>query len=110
MGIFSADKLFCSILNINTFFYLSFHVLAEQINKTSDHKFGLSSNSLLSDVYFSLMEGLISSFKSVWVFDFICSCSCVGVFLCFFCICLWLYKHECFFKSSPLWNSDWEVR
>lgn len=50
---------------ILTLFYLSFHVLTEQINKTSDDKFGFSCNSLLSDVYFSLMEYLISSFKSV---------------------------------------------
>lgn len=90
MKIFSADKLFCYSLNIDTVFLSQFPCSnrIDKTNKTSDDKFGLSSSSLLSDVYFSLMECLISSFKSVWVFDFICSCSCVWVFL--FCLFLLL--------------------
>ena len=58
----SADKLFCYNLNINIDFYLGFHVLIEQIKRVKHDKFGLSSMSLLSDVYFSLNECLISSF------------------------------------------------
>lgn len=54
------------------------------------------------------MECLISSFKSVWVFDFICSCSCVWVFLILF-VYAFISVHFSTFRSSLLWNSNWEV-